>query len=114
MKLCKDCKYMVMPNLLENAYAGCRAYYVPMCGHPDAPRSLVDGALQKSCHMARGEDLRNPATEPCGPDAKLFEKRPPKTQTVTWSQLMDPNDFGSSMGFAPIPSRPWWRRIFGG
>lgn len=111
MKLCKDCKHSVwpIPGASFVAVSGLR-----MCGHPDAPRSLVDGALQKSCHMARGEDLRNPATEPCGPDAKLFEKRPPKTQTVTWSQLMDPNDFGSSMGFAPIPSRPWWRRIFGG
>ena len=100
MKLCKDCKHFTI-----------YPYSVPMCGHPDAPRSLVDGGLQKSCHMARGMDLCCPRTEPCGPDANLFEARDPPGRIVPVPVLVN----ASSGEDTTTPwSTPWWRRMFGG
>jgi hypothetical protein len=82
---CKDCKHCAMPNPLANAYVGYPAYAVPMCAHPSAPRSPVDGRALATCSNARGEGLILRAeTEKldCGPDAKLFEQREPEPEHV--------------------------------
>lgn len=80
MKLCKDCKHAVLPHPLASLaqYGAQTPIYIAMCAHPDAKRSVVDGALQTACMAARG-DLPGGATDMaiCWPDAKLFEQAPP-------------------------------------
>lgn len=78
MKLCKDCKHVAMPHPLAtlSQYNGQPQIFHPMCAHPDAKRSVVDGSLQVSCFDARGEGSIGASNRSvCWPDAKLFEQR---------------------------------------
>jgi hypothetical protein len=50
-------------------------YRDPMCAHPNAKLSVVDGSLQTPCVKARGEDGATDKSV-CWPDAKLFEQAP--------------------------------------
>jgi hypothetical protein len=70
MKLCKDCKHVLLPPhpLANFAYGHVVAF--PMCAHPTATVDPVYGHTIEKCEMARmGPN--------CGPDAKLFEQAPP-------------------------------------
>lgn len=61
MKLCKDCKHFE-PIV---GYA--------LCDHPSVKHSSIDGSAVTLCQLARGEGYGA-----CGPEAKLFEQKPPK------------------------------------
>lgn len=106
MKLCKDCKHAVMPNPLLNLQLACNgqtAHYVPMCGHPDAKRSLVDGSLQTTCVEARESGTDKMI---CCNEAKLFEQAPPKEEPELKTYSIVPVEV--------TPEKPsFWRRIFG-
>lgn len=103
MKLCKDCKHAHFPHPLEYAVVG---YFMPMCKHPSAPREPVRGALTATCEAARGHGeyrIERLDMLACGPDAKLFEARPPAPL---------PNQIVSVE--APEPRKGWLDRLFGG
>ncbi|MBB5509579.1 hypothetical protein [Paraburkholderia atlantica] len=106
MKLCKDCKHAVLPHPLQMLYG--QGYVQAMCGHPEAKRSVVDGSLEVSCVMARGDGAMGATSlSVCGRDAKLFEQAPPP----------EPQPELNSYAVVPMPverdSRPFWRRLFG-
>jgi hypothetical protein len=109
-----------MPNPLANAYAGYPAYVVPMCGHPSAPRSPVDGRALATCSNARGEGLILRAeTEKldCGPDAKLFEQPEPEKITrdmVPGAITVVSAQVGPHVKHVSWWRRTWWCQIFGG
>jgi hypothetical protein len=114
MKLCKDCKHCAMPNPLANAYAGYPAYVMPMCGHPDAERSVVDGSLVIGCIAARSQG--GPKSI-CGPDAKLFEQREPEkdhSEHVPGAITLVSAQVGPHVKHVSWWRRTWWCQIFGG
>lgn len=106
MKLCKDCKHARFPHPMD-AWLGV-TYFAPMCGHPNAPVEPVQGALIATCAVARGcgeFSLAHLAVPECGPEAKLFEERPPKVEvspSVCFEKYQADTD------------KSWWRRVFGG
>lgn len=82
MKLCKDCKHSVWPDPIAALY-GQQTYTIPMCGHPDARRSLVDGALLDSCADAREDaDYVRLAEPGCGREGARFEAKPPAQEAI--------------------------------
>lgn len=109
MKLCKDCKHSVWPHPLAALY-GTTTYLVPMCGHPDARRSLVNGDLLDTCAGAREEANYMPLAEPgCGRDATRFEERPraPKEEPILMGSY-------AAIDVERPAERSLWTRIFGG
>lgn len=110
MKLCKDCRHSVWPDPIAALY-GQGTYIEPMCGHPSEPREPVRGSLTGSCYKARGvgllllSDLDRLA---CGPDAKLFEERPPKIVGTVRSMTRD------ELAEIYPPRKSWIARMFGG
>jgi hypothetical protein len=79
MKLCKDCKHAVMPHPLAQLaqYGHTAPVYQPMCGRPDAERSVVDGSLKTTCESARRTITIYQTSNGICVDAKLFEQAPP-------------------------------------
>ena len=77
-KLCKDCKHALWPHPLQQLSGN--FYGTPMCSHPDADRSMVTGCLTTTCATARGDlgVMISSSRTICGPQAKLFEQRPPE------------------------------------
>jgi hypothetical protein len=67
-----------MPHPLAQLaqYSSAAPIYRPMCGHPDARRSVIDGSLLTTCVEARGVDGATHLPI-CCQEAKLFEQAPP-------------------------------------
>lgn len=105
MKLCKDCKHAVWPPHPLQQALGAPPYVTPMCGHPEAERSVVDGKLKTPCEWARGESGPGDKSV-CWPHAKLFEQAPPKPEP----EPMKPYQVVET--WTP-EKRTFWRRIFG-
>lgn len=123
MKLCKDCKHYVAPSNPAMQYPRDTPYYhMPMCGHPEARRSVVNGDFLTSCVNARGvSDIGDGKTFEtiCGKGAELFEKYEPEQHKVRFIKLDDPNDWSSPRSicfekYKAATDKPWWRRMFGG
>lgn len=96
MKLCKDCKHVAMPSSPYMNIGMGNGYKEPMCGHPSAPRNLVDGALARTC-----ASCRTGATDDyCGREGRMFEDGPA------------PRPFFIVETSAP-PRRTFWQRLFG-
>lgn len=66
MKLCKDCKHVLMYHPMHQDFTG-RA----MCGHPEAPTDPVFGLKYGSCSLMRS---RNCLIAQCGFDGDWFEQ----------------------------------------
>lgn len=106
MKLCKDCKHAVWPaHPYSNYVPGIANYTEPMCGHPDARRSVVNGDLEVTCKVARGATtILNSCRDVICSEAKLFEERPPREEPRP----------GAVVYIEPPFEKPsFWRRIFG-
>jgi hypothetical protein len=105
MKLCKDCKHYASPTHPLSQMTGAPYYAHPMCSHPLAERSVVDGTLQTACIIARGAGQATDRSV-CWPDAKLFEEAPPPEPP--------PEPKPAPVYAIPVEqSTSFWRRIFG-
>lgn len=108
MKLCKDCKHSVWPDPIAALY-GQKTYTIPMCGHPDARRSLVEGELLDACAGAREDaDYMKLADPGCGREGSRFEERPPQIVGAVRSMTRE------ELGEMYPPRKGWIARIFGG
>lgn len=108
MKLCKDCKHSVWPNPLAAMY-GHTTYAIPMCGHPNARRSLVNGDLLDSCAGARDDAGHMKLAEPgCGREGARFEERPPQIVGAVVKMTRE------EMAKMYPPRKSWIARLFGG
>lgn len=118
MKLCKDCKHYVAPSNPQYNYAHDTPYYhMPMCGHPEARRSVVNGEFLTSCVNARGaSDIGDGTTFEtiCGKGAELFEAPPP---LPTVAEAVALGGSGAALGDLYGGNklrRRWITRFFGG
>ena len=110
MKLCRDCKHSVWPHSLAQLY-GQATYPIPMCGHPEARRSLVNGDLLDTCAGAREDaDYMKLAEPGCGRDARRFEERPPPEPS---SHESDSRPYQVVMTFEREYVPGFWERIAG-
>ena len=77
MKLCQDCKWIVMPLSPETNMVGFRGprwvmlAQEPMCNAPNASHSRVDGRP-----LQEAERLRGYRVSDCGPEGRWFEPKP--------------------------------------
>ena len=117
MKLCRDCKHSVWPNPLANCIGHPGPFYrIPMCGHPDARRSLVNGDLQVECVIARSDAEIFAFNDPrrcdmiCGSDGKLFKERAPAPLPEP-IRIVTKNDLGEML---QKRRKGWIARILGG
>jgi hypothetical protein len=104
VKLCKDCAHAVFPN---------ESYVVPMCGHPESRRSVVNGELLTTCVTARGvcEPMGATNESICGIEATLFMERPPAPETKPGAIIMQ---HGDPVCIDAVYGKSWWKRLFGG
>lgn len=68
-KLCIDCRFLLeVPGIMN-----------PICDHPKAHRSLVDGKSDQICALARAVSGKIG----CGPEGNWWEPKPVKEENAS-------------------------------